>query len=374
MNLADAERLKFRLLAEGVAVSAAARRHLDELRGERKLTPADYASTSGLILRLEDEVWVNAPIGDHNSNFVVAPRCRLDVDEVGFFVNSADLGSRAAVWLPPRYHDQALSTGRPINDFVFTHGDRVRLAPVGGCAMRCRFCNIPYQDRYEAKPIHEMLEALARAFDDPLQPAHHVLVSGGTPAPRDVPFLRQVYERVLKSFPGRHVDVMMVPIDGLFDLPRLQELGLHELSINIELFDAEVAAQMMPQKHRQGLDLYLGFIERAAEVLGQGRVRSILMVGLEPPEATLAGVRAILGAGGVPVLSPFRPDPATPLRDFIPPTAEAFEEVFLAATELAKSAGVELGPFCPPCTHNTLTLVGRKRGEEAYRYPVPVVV
>jgi biotin synthase-related radical SAM superfamily protein len=166
----------------------------------------------------------------------------------------------------------------------------------------------------------------------------------------------------------------MVPVDGLFDLLRLKELGLHELSINIELFNAAVAADLMPQKARQGLIGYLNFITEATDVLGPRRVRSMMMVGLEPPGETLAGVRAILQAGGVPVLSPFRPDPATPLRDVAPLSGEEYEEIFLRATELATKAGAELGPSCPPCTHNTLTLVGTDRGEVQYLYPLPGLV
>jgi hypothetical protein len=374
VRLSDAERLKFRLLAEGLTISPAARARLDELRGRRKLTPADYSSTTGIILRLEDEVWVNAPFAEHNGNFVRAPRSVLDVSGDGFMVCSGGLGSTTSVWLPPLYHDEDLSTGRPANHFTFTHGDRVRLSPIRGCAMRCRFCNIPYEDPYEAKPIDLMIEALERAFADPLQPAQHILISGGTPVPRDVPFLREVYERVLQRFPGRDVDIMMVPVEGLLDVRRLKDLGLHELSINVEIYNPAVARALMPQKHQRGFDHYLDFIQEAAEVLGPGRVRSMFMVGLEPPDDTLAGIREVLRAGGIPVLSPFRPDPATPLRDIAPLLAEEYEEIFLRATDLAAASDMRLGPSCAPCTHNTLTLARLDGAQSSFRYPLPALV
>jgi hypothetical protein len=374
VRLTSAQRLKFRLLAEGVVLSPEARSRLDALRGQRKLTPADYASTSGLILRLADDVWVNAPFADHNDNFVSTPGNILDVRGDQFVVAAADLESPASVWLPPLYHDGLLSTGRPINHFVFTHADRARLSPIRGCAMRCRFCNVPYEDPYGTKPIDSMLEALRIAVADPLQPAHHILISGGTPVPRDVPWLREVYARVLSAFPQTPVDIMMVPVPGLFDLPLLNDLGVHELSINVELYDRGAAASLMPQKHRQGLALYLEFIREAVTVLGPGRIRSMLMVGLEPASETLAGVKAILDVGGVPVLSPFRPDPVTPLRDLKPWTAQAFEDVFFAAAELAAAHGGMLGPSCPPCTHNTLALVGPDRVSSPYLYQLPALV
>jgi len=372
-TLSKADRLKFHLLAEGVSISATARQYLKAHDGTHELSPADFASTSGVILRLDDEVWVNAPIADFNPNFVDTPRFRLDTTENGLVVYGLGFESKADFWLSPRYHGMIDDNGIPLNSFVFTHGDRVRLSPIQGCAMACKFCNIPYEDKYGTKPIDTMLSALRRALDDDVQPGRHVLISGGTPRPADHNYLRAVYAEVLQSFSGVEIDIMMVPVPGLLEVRDLARLGVHELSINIELFTSTDARTFMSQKQRQGIDHYLDFIAEASAVLGPGRVRSMLMVGLEPMEGTLAGVSAILERGGVPVLSPFRPDPSTPLHDFAPPDAMTFQETFLRADELAQAAGTELGPACPPCTHNTLTL-STKRGAPVDRCPSPRLV
>ncbi len=374
MSLTEAERLKFELLANGVTVTVKARARLDEIREERPLTPADFASTSGLILGLQDDVWVNAPIQDFNPNFVQESRNLLDIDGDGFVVRSEGLSSRARVWLPPAYHGRVEVAGRPMTDFVFSHGDRVRLSPMRGCAMKCKFCNVPYEDPYETKPLAAMLPSLRAALEDPLQPAHHVLISGGTPGRRDVPYLRGVYETMLSELPGVDIDIMMVPVEDLLDVPRLEELGVGELSINIELFNREAARELMPHKERQGLDRYLQFITEATDTLGPGRVRSMVMVGLEPEDDTLAGIEAILEAGGVPVLSPFRPDPATPLGDWRPLGATELMSIYEQAVELAATHDTSLGPDCPTCTHNTLTLARQGHSPAVYRYPQPVMV
>lgn len=374
-SLSVAQRLKFQLLAEGIGISPAAHAALVESTSERALTPADYASTSGLILELADNVWVNAPISTHNPNFVDETPFILDHGADGFWVHGEGLASPARFWPPPTYHGRSASFG-PLNNFVVTHGDRARLSPMRGCAMVCSFCNIPYDDPldvYGTKPVDAMLQATHAALTDVSQPAHHLLISGGTPKRPDFEFLREVYRRVLTEFPNVAVDIMMVPLPGLFNLPELDKLGLNEISINLELFSAEYAADIMRHKYNQGLDFYLDFIEEAAVLLGPGRVRSMLMVGLEPMEATLAGVTAIGERGGVPVLSPFRPDPATPLRDRKPPGAAELEETYLRATEAAARAGTVLGPDCPPCTHNTLSFT--PPGPDAsYRYAQPVMV
>jgi hypothetical protein len=345
-TLSAAQRLKFQLLAEGIEISRLARKALREATSHGDLTPADYASTTGLILELDDDVWVNAPINDHNPNFVSGSRFVLDYGVDGLCVHGAGLASPARFWPPPRYHGQAKRFG-PLNHFVVTHGDRARLSPVRGCAMTCTFCNIPYDD------------------------AHHMLISGGTPKRPDFDFMQELYRRVLLEFPSTKVDIMMVPLPGLLDLPLLDKLGVNEISINIEVFSEASAKQVMRNKYNQGLRFYLDFIEQAAEALGPSRVRSMLMVGLEPMEMTLAGVAAIVERGGVPVLSPFRPDPATPLRDRKPAGAAELEQTYLRAVDVAASRGAVLGPDCPPCTHNTLSFVAPG---SPYRYQRPVMV
>ncbi len=164
---------------------------------------------------------------------------------------------------------------------------------------------------------------------------------------------------------------MMVPLPGVLDLPELVAHGVAELSINLEVYSRERAREVARHKFNQGLPFYLDFIEEAAGILGPGRVRSMLLVGLEPPEDTLAGVAAIAERGGVPVLSPFRPDPVTPLRATPPPSASVLREVFLAAREIAHAHGIPLGPSCPPCSHNTLNFAEDLEGCRGHAHGEP---
>lgn len=350
------ERTKLDLLAIGLVVDPSAAAHLSGAARGRGLQTADYASTSGIILRLGAEVWVNAPTQASNANFVddAAPRL-LAVD--GRLVVRGRWGQvEAAVWLPPAYHDRSSSNGVPFRSYGITHTDRVRVSPIEGCAFTCTFCDLPYEFRYRSKDVEGLVETVRAALDDEWQPAAHVLISGGTPRPEDFGYVRDCYEAVLESFPGVPVDIMMVPLDGVLDLTRLASLGLQEVSINLEVWDDDVARRVMPRKHKQGRQHYLDFLAHGAEVLGGGRVRSMLMLGLEPLEATLEGVAAIAELGCVPVLSPFRPDPATPLRGWPPPDAAFLARAYEAAWEIVVAHGVPLGPPCGPCAHNTLTM------------------
>lgn len=370
--LTDAEELKFLLLEHGVLITADAQGHIDAGNGDRPMTPADYASTSGVILELEDDVWVNAPIQLYNSNFVDSSAFVLDVDDDHLIVRGEGLGSNARFWLPPAYHGGHNQAGEPYNSYAFTHSDRVRISPIEGCSMVCKFCNLPYEFRYRTKRVEGLVDSVRAAITDPIQPAHHVLISGGTPRSDDVGYVREVYESVITAFPGLPVDIMMVPRDDLLDPHWLAEVGVNELSVNLEIFNEDLARSTMRQKAAQGLGTYLDYLERASGILGGHRVRSMLMVGLEPIDDTLAGVRAIAERGAVPVLSPFRPDPATPMRDQAPPSAEFMKEVYLRSREITTELGVPLGPSCIPCSHNTLTLA--ESGDAAVHHGRPAMI
>ncbi|MBQ0944021.1 hypothetical protein KAK07_11815 [Ideonella sp. 4Y16] len=374
MQLTSAQRLKFQLFEHGLSITRDALQALKQAAAGQALSSDDFASTSGIILRLEDNVWVNAPVSIFNPNFVVNSPYLLEHGNDGFVVRGNGLESRAKYWPQPKFHSQVGADGLPLTNYVVTHGDRARLSPIHGCGMVCKFCDVPYGVRYGKKPIPAMVDAVGRAIADPLQPARHLLISGGTPRSADIGWLKEVYRAILTSFPSIDIDIMMVPVDDLLNVEELGLMGVHQLSINLELFSDYAARRFMPQKFRQGRNHYLNFIENSATALGAGRVRSMLMVGLEPPEETLHGVQAIVERGGVPVLSPFRPDPTTPLKAMPPPSADLMQSVFLSAMEIVDKGSAHLGPSCVPCTHNTLTLASTSQGSGHHSHGQPFLV
>lgn len=360
---------KFELLAHGLTVSTAVDAYISDKLGAPPLTLNDYASTSGVTLVIEGDVWVNAPIAKYNPNMVFAPRHELALDGTRLLLRNLETRKElAAQFVPvPAYHDQRNGHGQLFTDLVNTHADRARISPVQGCAMRCKFCDIPYEYKGEYQPLSivRLIEAAARAIDDPLQPAQHLLISGGTPGRKDYAYLRQVYRSVISAFEGIGVDIMMVPMPEIVNLDELVDAGVNELSLNLEIWNQDLAAHIIPEKARQPRTAQLDFIAEAVDRLGPGRVRSILMVGLEDIESTLEGVEALASIGCVPVLSPFRPDPITELGTTPAPSVETMVRAFSESAAIAARHGLKLGPHCVPCSHNTLTL---SDGSADYRY------
>ncbi len=355
MMIGPVHRLKIDLFATGIAVTEAAVTRLSGVNGTRPLTLADYASTSGITLRLPGDVWVNAPIHKHNPNFVTAPLHTLDVDGSGFVVRG-DSGEVQAVPIPvPDYYAEANEDGDPYTSYAITHSDRVRISPVEGCAIACRFCDLPFEYRYRTKSARGLVDSVARALRDQALPARHVLISGGLPRPADYQWLRDIWAAVPAAFPSIEVDIMMVPAPGLLVPKELRAAGIAGLSINMEMWNQELAAKLMPGKARFGRERWLTLVEEAVSEFGLGRVRSLLLVGIESVEDTLRAVDALAERGCDPVLSPFRPDPSTPMRNESPPSAEALVEVWERSMEIVHRHGVRLGPRCVPCMHNTLT-------------------
>lgn len=349
------ERLKFELMTEGMRLTPAAHSRLTGSDGQRPLTLADYATTSGIPLCLPGDIWVNVPVMEYNPNFVRNPRNILDWTPTGFVIGT-DAAAVPAEPIPVPNCSQLLnSVGEPHAWYGLTHTDRVRISPIGGCANSCLFCDLPRTSKYARKRIELLLECIREALADPVLPARHVLISGGTPRPADYGYLVEVYAQVLGAYTTTPVDIMMLPLPGLLDSADLRRRGVNELSINLELFNEEIRSRLIPQKAAIPIGQWLEFIEHAVETLGM-RVRSLLVVGLEPVEDTLRGVAALAERGCEPVLSPFRPAPRTPLELAAPPAVNLLIEVFEKARDVAARWGARLGPRCLPCQHNTMSL------------------
>lgn len=361
MRLADDEELKLYLFAHGVAIHPRAEAAWLDCYGG-PLSLSEYASTSGVCFHTDTDVWINAPFIE---DFTRETRAVLDHLEDRFVVDAVGRSVPVTVIPVPRYHEEEWidpSDGRTYRytNLGVTHTDRIRLSPIEGCAWRCTFCDLPYEFKYRRKPVDELLRVIDLAIDD-VPSAQHVLISGGTPTGEDESWIDDVYATIAERSPIP-VDVMMPARHDLTYPAWLRSIGVNMVSINLEVSDPGRARKVTPNKTRVfGRDHYLRYIERAVDAFGVGFVQSLMVFGesVEPLQSTLQGVRDLVERGCVPVLSPFRPDPVTPMgkRGALPPTVEDMRRVWGETVEICDRAGnqVRPGPRCIPCHHNTLT-------------------
>lgn len=130
----------------------------------------------------------------------------------------------------------------------------------------------------------------------------------------------------------------------------IRDAGICGVAANLELNNVDMLKYYCPEKAIIGQENYLKYIEYAVEIFPKGHVRSLLIVGIEPLEETLKGVEKLAMRGCLPVLSPLYPYGEASTQ----PSAQLLIEAKIKSQEICDKYGIELGPTCRPCSHNTL--------------------
>jgi hypothetical protein len=360
-------RLKLELMHFGVEPSDDALNALPQ-SGFGEVVHKDFPTTGGLIFKLPAETYANVPI-----KYGADPEKLFSLEfEAGVFKlkRQKDNIDISVEIMPPPYfalHNIRCESGEPVRNMVMSHADRVRISPIAGCGFNCRFCNMPSL-LYRRNPLELLDEAFKIAIDDPLLKPVHALISGGSPytEEEDYKYLNDVYSYFPNAYPQFAFDFMLIPRTFHYDDPGtkenyrnylyfLKDCGAKTISVNMELFNSRIRKEYAPEKEEIGTKNYLLFLELAADIFEQ-KVRSVLIVGLEPAEDTIAGVREIAKRGCLPELSPFVPDPGAFLARKKAPDIDMLETILLNAAEESDKYGVHLEPFCKPCSHNVIIL------------------
>jgi pyruvate-formate lyase-activating enzyme len=321
--------------------------------GELPLTIHEYATTGGVTIKIDD-FYLNAPFDDW---YCERSRAVLALGGDGQLeVRYADRAVPCEVLLLPGYLNRTNALGRPVVETTMSHGDRIRVSPISGCTLDCRFCDLPAL-RYTRHSAEQMLASIEVAKADRNLPAHHMLISGGSPGPAHFDWFDDTLVEVIANS-GLPTDVMMSPREGDLDyIERYARAGVHGFSFNLEVYGQERALEIMPRKHTRSTPHLARTIETALSAVGgSGRVRSIVIVGLEEIGPTLEAIDFIASLGADPVLSPFRPAQNTQLERWEPPTEAYLRAVHDGALAIADTYGVRLGPRCIPCQHNVLVM------------------
>ena len=376
MKLTGSEKLKIRIMAEGAKLTPAAWGRLTRNETPHTIGPG---TSNGVELLLDNKIYVNCPVffdGDLNlskniyNQFLLGSlrenltqkwlkntKLILDFRDGLFKIYNGTSFKTVKILNKPEYVKKMLPSGKMVSKVVFTQTDRAGLSPVGeGCFFQlvkkgCKFCG--EKGSYYLMPFEDTLKATKLALNDKKLPARHIQVSGGTPSDKHLPHYIQTIERLCKNFPETEVDVMMSP-QQIDVLEHLKKQGVNGVAINIEVYNEKIAAQIIPSKYKIGRKKYFETLTEAVKIFGIGKVRSLLIVGLEPMKDTLRGVSALARIGVIPILSPFRPISGTALENQPPPTYKFLLDCYLKSNLLVKNSCVSLGPKCFACQNNSL--------------------
>lgn len=339
--------IKAQLLYEGIKITPKATEELN------KISPIwlmkDYITCSGVTLNFKDLYVTTVP---NDSAFYT-----LDYNN-DFYITVKNEKIYVAPIVPPDYmKDEIVIDDKKITCYINTYTDRIRIQLINGCANNCKFCNAR-EFKYEFNNLNALDNALQIGLNE-RKVRHALLSSGNAKNEEDLQRFSEYYEFFCSKYKDLEIDLMTPPRgfksytdknDYINYLQYLKEIGIYGLSVNIELYNLEQLKFYCPEKYEIGQNNYFYFIEEAVKIFGRNKVRSLIIVGLEPLEYTLQGVEKLASIGCNPVLSPLFPYGLAQGNL----STELFIEARRKSEKICNKYDISLGPLCLPCSHNTL--------------------
>lgn len=244
-----------------------------------------------------------------------------------------------------------------IHRIGFLTTDRLRIKHTSLCQFKkeksgCKFCHITgaFSQDFPIEDIYETIDCYLSSVD-----FRHFLIGGPSNTyEKEIYYVKNIIQYIRKKS-SKPIYLMSVPPQNIDVLKIYNELGLTEVSFNIEIFDRNVAENYMPRKGKIPIEQYLRALKISSELFGSENTRSMLIIGLDSTQSFLNGIEQLCKIKVTPMISPFRPMDNTELADLVPPTIEYVLKIYVESKKICEKYGVELGPKCDFCKNNTLT-------------------
>ncbi len=248
--------------------------------------------------------------------------------------------------------------GIPYESIAYLSTDRLRVHTTNACVYKlqcksCKFCNIVPQEG--VIPIEDITEVIYDYLEN--SPAvRHFLIGGQSAEEANVRTRICDVARIIREKTDKNIYVMALPYDRKV-IKELCDAGINELACNAEVYDETLAREYMPGKGRLPRQRYIDTLSYATDMLGTtGNVKTAFIIGLEPHESLMAGIRDFTEKKIEIVLSVFRPLPGTPLENLMAPPIRYLYRLYHEAQKISIRNGLRLGPSCVCCQNNTLSL------------------
>lgn len=282
--------------------------------------------------------------------------------------------------------DMMLKDGRhAYSEIAYLSTDRLRVHLTNACMYKlsgngCKFCNIsidPNPNLISSEDIKEVVEKYMKdkkETTDNLVTLRHFLIGGQSLENGDSQIVCAA--KVLSKY-HMPIYVMTLPLKEE-TVEKLVSYGVFEFAYNIEIFNDRCRKKYMPGKGQTSFKEYLAALRLTREVLNAVKapkerkvVRSMVIVGLEPYADMMNGIQELIKNDIEPILSVFRPLPDTPLENLNAPSIKMVYELFYTVSALLYEESIgkdrnadkrsstkfhKLGPKCPCCQNNTVSL------------------
>ncbi|MDD1763781.1 MAG: hypothetical protein LUQ70_03580 [Methanobacteriaceae archaeon] len=328
--MSEITRLKVDLLCKGIRVDPNA-------PYSREIVPEKYAeggksragvAGSGKSFILGHQEPCN--IGVLQPFLEESPYQFMIIDNQGWILKNGEKVSRATL-REPAWHST------PYSNQIQLHGkDSLATALSNFCTYKkqgqgCKFCIIdvgrevifhhPQQIARSIESIEENPD-LRACFDiedkyNPDLTDKEILTRKQYVEPKDININAGALKNAAKIYGNTISEIRKVSKLPIFieigPLTREEMEGLHSagtdaVSFNLEVYDQKMRDEVIPGKAKKNpLEMYLSSMSNAVDVFGENQVSSWILIGLEPPEKTIEGIRKIAETGAIPLPKPFRP-------------------------------------------------------------------
>ena len=361
--------LKARLLTEGVAATPRALATLGTLHKEQnhglfgwdfedhvgRLLPDDFLLSDGTVVQFR---------GNSASPF------RIEGEDGGLALYEREERLDSASLIPrPRYYSARTHDGEPM----------VKVAQVGGedcffvcyqnyCShfskgSQCLFCNLvstkeTYNSVLTRKGVAQIAEVAAAAFSE--GNCNHILLTGGCFSPKkEVGMVVEIVKAIgaalkVDTVPGT---ILPSPATNPDHLRAYRDSGIGAIGFSMEIWDEALFQAICPGKSSStSHGAFVAAIEEAVGVFGAGNVYGVFVLGLEPRDTFLQGVKTLTGIGANVVPFVWSPNPGSRLQGHRPPGPAWYVDVMQEAAEVVAASGVPAGTanHCYRCDGNSL--------------------
>lgn len=244
----------------------------------------------------------------------------------------------------PQWSDLELPNGQKIINIMQQHSTSILGTALSNyCSYKvagrgCKFCALDSGDNYVLKKPQEIKEVLTLLGRKGILGSDITEININSGVMGNEEKSAEAYIETIKAVKeacSLPVYAQLCPVDKEIIL-RLKDAGLDSVSFNIEIYDEDIRKEICPGKGEIPLSRYLEALSLASSIFGKEQTSSWLIVGLEPPESTIAGIEAIAKTGAIPHLTVFRPLSGTEFENRKPPETDDVIKVYRILPEILK--------------------------------------
>lgn len=334
--------LKLELVLHGVRLD-------QSVRARKDVFPAPWVRdfvTRGIELVLPEDIVVCVPVSER---FTESSPFLLRSADDRFVLSRGEEEIEVRVVPQPRYYTRRTRSGTPMWKVGTAYSGYVAVNPATACdfvslGVPCKFCDVETRggNRGKPLPVSDVVETLRAAFEEGVADFVYLHMGYMDGEDRGVRFLIPYIEAIKRHFDTLIAVQVQPPATNAW-IDRTYASGADALSYSIEIHDPELLERYCAGRARRvGRQRYYDALAYAARIFPSGTVWSDLVVGLEPPESTIAGIDTLVAMNVLPVLSVFRPLGDTPLREHPVPSVEVVTPVFAHLYRAVRGARINM--------------------------------